>query len=122
MRAVVSVRRHRSYGFTTRDEDLVMNVWRPALRTRGETASHGLDSWAAGFSTVARRTQSLTAAPSPVRTGINQLQYNGRIEFAHPALTAAEEGPLGNYGLMDQLAALLWVRVTSPLSAAIPMS
>jgi para-nitrobenzyl esterase len=30
--------------------------------------------------------------------------------FAHPALTAADPaGPLGNYGLMDQIAALKWV-------------
>jgi para-nitrobenzyl esterase len=31
--------------------------------------------------------------------------------FAHPALTAENpKGPLGNYGLMDQIAALEWVR------------
>jgi para-nitrobenzyl esterase len=30
--------------------------------------------------------------------------------FAHPALTAAKEGPLGNYAMMDQIAALQWVR------------
>ncbi len=31
--------------------------------------------------------------------------------FAHPALTAADaKGSLGNYGLMDQIAALKWVR------------
>jgi para-nitrobenzyl esterase len=30
--------------------------------------------------------------------------------FAHPALTAENAGLLGNYGLMDQVAALQWVR------------
>ncbi|MEG8054203.1 carboxylesterase family protein [Sphingomonas aerolata] len=30
--------------------------------------------------------------------------------FAHPALSAANEGPLGNYALLDQIAALQWVR------------
>ena len=31
--------------------------------------------------------------------------------FAHPALSAEQpEGPLGNYGLMDQVAALNWVK------------
>jgi para-nitrobenzyl esterase len=30
--------------------------------------------------------------------------------FAHPALTAASKDPLGNYGLLDQIAALEWVR------------
>lgn len=30
--------------------------------------------------------------------------------FTHPALLAAGEGPVGNFGLMDQLAALQWVQ------------
>jgi para-nitrobenzyl esterase len=40
------------------------------------------------------------------------LNYRlGRLGFfAHPALTAAREGPLGNYGFLDQLAALQWVQ------------
>lgn len=30
--------------------------------------------------------------------------------FAHPALTAAHEGPLGNYAIQDQIEALRWVQ------------
>ena len=30
--------------------------------------------------------------------------------FAHPALSAANEGPLNNYGFLDQIAALQWVQ------------
>lgn len=30
--------------------------------------------------------------------------------FAHPALLAAHEGPVGNFGYMDQIAALQWVQ------------
>jgi hypothetical protein len=30
--------------------------------------------------------------------------------FAHPALIAADEGPVGNFGYMDQIAALRWVQ------------
>ena len=35
--------------------------------------------------------------------------------FAHPARIAAKEGPLGNFGYMDQLAALHWVQANIDL-------
>jgi para-nitrobenzyl esterase len=40
------------------------------------------------------------------------LNYRlGRLGwFAHPALTREGAGPLGNYGMMDQMAALKWVK------------
>lgn len=49
------------------------------------------------------------------RDGVILVSLNYRLGpmgyFAHPALTAeAEAGPVGNYGLMDQLAALAWVK------------
>jgi len=47
--------------------------------------------------------------------GVIVVTFNYRLGrfgyFAHPALTAEDPGgPLGNYGLMDQLAALRWVQ------------
>ncbi|HVJ18727.1 MAG TPA: carboxylesterase family protein [Polyangiaceae bacterium] len=46
--------------------------------------------------------------------GLVFVSFNYRLGrfgyFAHPALTRADEGPLGNYGYMDQIAALEWVR------------
>jgi len=46
--------------------------------------------------------------------GVVVVSFNYRLGrlgfFAHPALTAAHEGELGNYGLMDQLAALQWIQ------------
>ena len=47
--------------------------------------------------------------------GVVLVTFNYRIGlfgfFAHPALTAeTPEGPLGNYGFMDQIAALQWVQ------------
>jgi para-nitrobenzyl esterase len=48
------------------------------------------------------------------RQGLVVVSLNYRLDrlgfFAHPALTTAQEGPLGKYGLMDQLAARRWVQ------------
>lgn len=49
------------------------------------------------------------------RRGVVVVSFNYRLglfgEFAHPALSRAQAGePLANYHLMDQLAALRWVR------------
>jgi para-nitrobenzyl esterase len=48
------------------------------------------------------------------RQGIIVVTINYRLGrfgfFAHPALFAANEGPVGNFGYMDQIAALQWVR------------
>jgi para-nitrobenzyl esterase len=49
------------------------------------------------------------------RQGVIVVTVNYRLGragwFAHPALTAENpKGPLGNYGLMDQIAALEWVK------------
>ena len=48
------------------------------------------------------------------RQGIVFVSFNYRLGrfgfFAHPALSAAHEGPLGNYGYQDQIAALQWVK------------
>ena len=48
------------------------------------------------------------------RDGVVMVSLNYRLGrlgwFAHPALTKEGKGPLGNYGLMDQIAALKWVK------------
>lgn len=49
------------------------------------------------------------------RDGVVLVSFNYRLGsfgfFAHPALSAEQAGqPLGNYGLMDQIAALKWVQ------------
>ena len=59
------------------------------------------------------------------KQGVVVVSMNYRLGIfgflVHPEL-AAESGrnAAGNYGLLDQLAALHWVRATSPRSAAIP--
>jgi len=58
----------------------------------------------------------VTSGASFARDGVILVGVNYRLgplgTFAHPALTdeAGPRAPLGNYGLMDQIAALKWVR------------
>jgi len=68
-----------------------------------------------------------SANPSSDGTRLAQLgavvvSFNYRVGvlgfLAHPELD--REGPSGNYGLQDQLAALRWVKANIALFAAIP--
>ena len=101
-------------GTTTPSEDcLYLNVWAP-------TGSHGKHLavmvwiYGGGF---------LNGGASPAvydgtafaQRGVVLVTFNYRLGrfgfFAHPALTAEQStGPLGNYGYMDQIAALKWVQ------------
>ncbi|MCW5889520.1 MAG: carboxylesterase family protein [bacterium] len=99
---------------SSRAEDcLVLNVWRPASAGPGRRLPvlvwiHG-GGFVSGAASVPLFDGSAFARDGVVLVGINYRL--GRLGFfAHPALTAAHEGPLANYGLMDQLAALQWVR------------
>lgn len=102
-------------GETKGKEDcLYLNVWTP--RQRGNRSLPVL-FWihGGGFvngGTVDPREDGATLA----REGMVVVTTNYRLGrlgfFAHPALTAenADQGRLGNYGIMDQIAALEWVR------------
>ena len=57
----------------------------------------------------------VTSGEAFARDGVVVVSINYRLgpfgSFAHPALTkAAGRGPVGNYGLLDQVAALEWVK------------
>jgi para-nitrobenzyl esterase len=94
------------------EDCLVLNVWRPATIASGKIPVlvwiHG-GGFLNGSSAAAIYDGSAFA-----RQGLVVVSFNYRLGrlgfFAHPALTAAKEGPLGNYGLLDQLAALQWVK------------
>jgi len=102
-------------GETTGEEDcLYLNVWTPGQRGNQSLPVlfwiHG-----GGFvngGTIDPREDGATLA----REGMVVVTTNYRLGrfgfFAHPALTAAnaDQGRLGNYGIMDQIAALEWVR------------
>lgn len=98
----------------TRSEDcLVLNVWRPAAIAPEEKLPvlvwiHG-GGFVNGSSAAAIYDGSAFA-----NQGLVVVSFNYRLGrlgfFAHPALTVAQEGPLANYGLLDQVAALQWVQ------------
>ena len=98
----------------TSEDCLTLNVWTPATRPAG--AKLPVMVWIHGGAFV------YGTASTPfydgtrfARDGVVLVSLNYRLGrfgfFAHPALTAADpSGPLGNYGLMDQIAALNWVK------------
>lgn len=98
-----------------KDEDcLTLNVVRPANAKPGAKLPvmvwiHG-GAFAIGTSMGAFGGE--TEGTNFARKGIVAVSLNYRLGragwFAHPALT--KEGPTGNYGLMDQVAALKWVK------------
>jgi para-nitrobenzyl esterase len=99
---------------TVPDEDcLYLNVWRPAPLRSGTALPvlvwiHG-GGFVSGGSSVPIDDGSALARQGIVFVSINYRL--GRLGFfAHPALLAASEGPAGNFGYMDQIAALQWVQ------------
>jgi para-nitrobenzyl esterase len=96
------------------EDCLFLNVWSPAKVEAGGDAVmlfiHG-GSFTRGAAGVPLYDGSALAKRGVVIVTINYRL--GRLGyFAHPALTKenADGGRLGNYGLMDQIAALQWVQ------------
>jgi len=99
---------------TKPDEDcLYLNVWKPA-------ASHGklpVLVWIYGGGFVNGGSSPPTYSGAELaQQGVVVISFNYRIGrfgfFAHPQLTreAGDKTPLGNYGFMDQIAALQWIK------------
>ena len=95
------------------EDCLQLNIWRPASATRLPVMVwlHG------GAHVIGSGTFPAFDGSQLARDGVIVVTINYRLGalgyFAHPALTAeaaASETPIGNYGLMDQIAALEWVR------------
>lgn len=101
-----------SWFHVTPGEDcLYLNVWRPVR------PSHKLPVmvWIHGGGLVqGGSSPAVYDGTKFARDGVVLVSFNYRLGnfgfFAHPALAAEQpEGPLGNYGFMDQIAALKWV-------------
>eukprot|EP01037_Dinobryon_pediforme_P004471 gene4471-4517_t len=95
---------------TTPSEDcLYLNVWRPAAGA----GPHPVMVWVHGGGFVnGGSSPAIYDGSAFARDGIVFVSINYRLGrfgfFAHPALAAEHEG--GNYGYLDQIAALRWVR------------
>ncbi|WP_404710584.1 carboxylesterase/lipase family protein [Sphingomonas sp. MMS24-J13] len=95
------------------EDCLYLNVWRPA----GVTARLPVIVWIYGGGFVNGGASPPTYSGANIaKQGVMFVSFNYRVgrfgTFAHPQLTRedADGGLLGNYGYMDQIAALKWVR------------
>lgn len=99
---------------TTLAEDcLVLNLWRPSSTTPGERLP--VVVWIHGGAYVSGgSSRAVYDGSGFARQGVIFVSLNYRLGrfgfFAHPALLEANEGPVGNFALMDQIAALRWVK------------
>ncbi len=95
------------------EDCLVVNVWRPAEKT---SAALPVMVWIYGGGFVNGGSSPAVYDGSQfAKQGVVLVSFNYRVGrfgfFAHPALSAEHPGePLGNYALMDQIAALQWVQ------------
>ncbi|MDW6004950.1 carboxylesterase/lipase family protein [Vibrio mangrovi] len=95
------------------EDCLFLNVWKPAHPSR---ALRPVMVWIHGGGFVNGGSSAPTYdGTSFAEKGVVMVSFNYRLGrfgfFAHPALTAAQEEPvLGNYGFMDQIAALKWIK------------
>lgn len=102
--------------FANQSEDcLTLNIWAPAGTSQG--AGLPVMVWLhGGAHRLGAGSARLYDGSELARQGVVLVTVNYRLGllgyFAHPALTASAGAgePLGNYGLMDQLAALQWVQ------------
>ena len=100
-------------GVTPNEDCLYLNVWKPAA-AKGKLP---VLVWIYGGGFVNGGSSPPTYSGAALaRQDLLVVSFNYRLGrfgfFAHPALTRehAGQGPLANYGFMDQVAALRWVQ------------
>jgi para-nitrobenzyl esterase len=94
------------------EDCLYLNVWTTRL---SPSARQPVIVWLHGGGNKAGRSQYTPLGPALSRRGVVVVSINYRLGpfgfLAHPALTAeSPDRASGNYGLLDQLHALKWVR------------
>ena len=100
-------------GVKPAEDCLYLNVWRPA-HAGGKKLPVFVWIYGGGF--VNGGSSPAVYAGTPfARDGLIFVSFNYRLGrfgfFAHPALSAEQAGgPLANYAIMDQIAALEWIR------------
>ncbi|HYG86166.1 MAG TPA: carboxylesterase family protein [Azospirillum sp.] len=100
-------------GSTQSEDCLVLNVWRRATIEPDEKLPVMVWIHGGGFLNGSASAPFFDGSRF-AREGVVLVSFHYRLGrlgfFAHPALTAEDDKPLANYGLMDQLAALQWVQ------------
>lgn len=100
-------------GEASAEDCLYLNVWRPAEAVKTKLP---VMVWIYGGGFVnGGSSPSIYDGSAFARSGVVLVSFNYRLGrfgfFAHPALTReAAGGPIGNYGYMDQISALKWVK------------
>lgn len=100
-------------GTTPAEDCLYLNVWKPA-KARGKLP---VMVWIYGGGFVNGGASPPTYSGAPLaKRGVVMVSFNYRLGrfgfFAHPALAGdgSQRSPSGNFGYLDQLAALQWVQ------------
>ncbi len=103
------------YTYRTDEDCLFLNVWTTNLPGNHPAAKLPVMFWIHGGGNVDGASQADAIGPALARKGVVVVSVNYRLGalgfMAHPALTA--ESPhhsSGNYGILDQIAALEWVQ------------
>lgn len=97
------------------EDCLTLNIWVPAKEASG-TALPVMVWIHGGAHRLGSGVARIYDGSELARQGVVLVTINYRLGllgyFAHPAITAATKAdePLGNYGIMDQIAALEWVQ------------
>jgi para-nitrobenzyl esterase len=101
-------------GVKPAEDCLYVNVWRPAKAAANAKLPVFVWIYGGGF-VNGGSSPAVYDGSAFARDGLVFVSFNYRLArfgfFAHPALSAEQKaGPLGNYGIMDQIAALKWVK------------
>jgi para-nitrobenzyl esterase len=96
----------------TSEDCLTMNLWSPPAATPASKLPVIVFIYGGGF-TIGSSGMANYDGESVAKAGAVFVNFNYRVGamgfMAHPELTAEQGGHSGNYGLMDQIAALKWV-------------
>jgi para-nitrobenzyl esterase len=99
---------------TPAEDCLYLNVWEPATAAPAARLPVLVWIYGGGFQ-IGSSATSLFDGTHFAQDGVVLVSFNYRLNkfgfFAHPALTKeSPDAPLGNYAVLDQIAALKWVR------------
>ncbi|HET9510772.1 MAG TPA: carboxylesterase family protein, partial [Sphingomonas sp.] len=106
-----SPRQNHYFGEEATSEDcLYLNVWAPRAAKKAPVV---VWIYGGGF-TIGSASMANYSGEPLARAGVVRVNLAYRVGalgfLAHPALSREQQGRSGNYGLMDQIAGLYWIR------------